>query len=111
MLAETRMALRITTTAYDAELAALILAAVNDMSIAGVRAEGVNIAVSWNNGAATVTDTSTITDEALKRALITYVRCHFGSPDDYDRLKAAYDEQKAQFVTSSAYALNYWSEE
>ena len=27
---------------------------------------------------------------------ITYCKANFGSPDAYDKLKAAYDEQKAQ---------------
>ena len=107
MLAETRLALRIASTKYDAELAQLIQSAVRDLGIAGITVTGVSLDVSWSGGEASVTDASTLSDPALTRAIITYVRCHFGSPEDYDRLKAAYDEQKAQLITSSQYGLRY----
>lgn len=106
MLERTRLALRISTTVYDAELASLIMAAASDLhNSAGITVEGVSLSVSWSGGTATVTDSSTITDELIIRAIITYVRCHFGSPHDYDRLKKAYDEQKAQLQMASGYGL------
>ena len=106
MLKETRLALRITSTAYDAELAQLIMAAAGDLThSAGVPVEGVSLTVTWNQGTATVTDSSSITDDLLIRAIITYVRMRFGSPEDYDRLKAAYDEQKAQLQTATGYGI------
>ena len=43
--------------------------------------------------------------EMLIRAVITYVKAHFGEPDDYDRLKKSYDEQKAQLITASGYGM------
>lgn len=84
MLANVKAAMRITVTAYDAEITSLINAAVLDLGIAGI----------------TVPDAI---DALVTRAIITYCRCNFGSPDDYDRLKAAYDEQKAQLQMSSLY--------
>jgi hypothetical protein len=39
----------------------------------------------------------------VKRAVITYCKMHFGEPDGYDRLKASYDEQKAQLSTCTGY--------
>ena len=42
-------------------------------------------------------------DPLVLRAVITYCKLHFGEPDDYDRLKRAYDEQKAQLSMSSGY--------
>lgn len=84
MLEAVRMALRISTTAYDEELYSLIDAALMDLGIAGV-------------------DNTLTGDPLVTRAVITYVRCHFGNPPDYDRVKAAYDEQKAQLQTATGY--------
>ena len=86
MLDKVKMALRITTDAHDDELRDLICAAIADIGI---------------------TDTD-ISDSKLyypliRMAIITYVRLHFGQPDDYDRLKASYDEQKSQLLMSSDY--------
>lgn len=78
------MALRITTTAYDAELTELIESAKLDMSIAGVVLP------------------PTI-DALVTKAVITYCKMSFGIPEDYDRLKASYDEQKAQLATATGY--------
>lgn len=102
MLAEVKMALRISTSAYDAEIARLILAAVGDLGIVDVEAAGVSLSIA-NDG--TVTDSSTITDQLLIRAIITYVRLNFGSPDDYDRLYQSYWEQKAQLISATGYGL------
>jgi hypothetical protein len=38
----------------------------------------------------------------VETAAITYVAMNFGDPDDYDRLKKSYDEQKAQLATFTA---------
>ncbi len=84
MLEKVKLALRITTDAFDAELLELIQAAVIDLDIAGVDSEeGVTPIVT--------------------RAIITYCKVHFGEPDDYDRLKASYDEQKAQLSMATGY--------
>lgn len=84
MLKKVKMALRITTTAYDAELTDLIESAKLDMSIAGVVLP------------------PTI-DALVTKAVITYCKMSFGIPEDYDRLKASYDEQKAQLATATGY--------
>lgn len=84
MLEEAKTALRITVTDFDTEIQGLIEAARLDLGIAGV----------------VLADDM---DPLEKRAVITYVRCHFGSPDDYDRLKSAYDEQKAQLQMATGY--------
>lgn len=102
MLAEVKMALRITTTAYDPEIARLILAAVGDLGIVDVEAAGVSLSIASDG---TVTDSSTITDNLLIRAIITYVRLNFGTPDDYDRLYQSYWEQKAQLISATGYGL------
>ena len=43
------------------------------------------------------------TDPLIIRAVTTYCRANFGSPDEYDRLKGAYDEQKAQLQIATGY--------
>lgn len=84
MLEKVKMALRISTTAYDAELIYLIDAAKLDMGIAGV----------------VLPDEI---DELVTKAIITYCKMSFGLPEDYDRLKRSYDEQKAQLSTATGY--------
>lgn len=81
-----KMALRITTTAYDSELTYLIAAAQQDLGIAGV----------------VVPDEL---DPLVERAVITYCKLHFGIPEDAERLKVSYDEQKAQLVTATGYTI------
>lgn len=99
MLSEVKLAMRLTSTAYDAEIASLIQAAALDLSIAGVLVNG----ISFGNNNGNIVDNSTCTDPLILRAIITYVRMHFGSPDDYDKLVAAYDIQKAQLQIAGGY--------
>ena len=105
MLSETKLALRIKTNIYDGEIARLIEAAVGDLGIVDVEAAGVSFIISATTTGETVTDNSTISDQLLIRAIITYVRLHFGTPDDYDKLERSYNEQKAQLITASGYGL------
>ena len=84
MLELVKLALRITTDAFDNELNMLIAAAQTDLGIAGV-------ALPEN------------LDPICQRAVVTYCKLHFGEPDDYDRLKASYDEQKAQLGMATGY--------
>lgn len=84
-----KLALRITTDAFNAELTDLYNAALLDLGIAGVTNDDIN-------------------DPLILRAVITYCKLHFGQPDDYDRLKRSYDEQKAQLATATGYTT--WTE-
>lgn len=86
MLEYVKLALRLTVNAYDSELNDLISAAQLDLGIAGV----------------VVPDTM---DAIVRRVIITYCKLHFGgSADaDYDRLKASYDEQKAQLSMATGW--------
>lgn len=84
-----KTALRVTTCAFDDEIGDLINAALFDMERAGI--------------------TNKNTDDPLvRRAVITYCRMNFGQPDDYDRLKKSYDEQKAQMGMATGYTT--WTE-
>ena len=86
MIEQIRRALRLTTTAYDEEILSLQQAALLDLqATAGVVTESM--------------------DPLILRAVITYVRMHFGAPENYAQLKASYDEQKAQLSMCSAYTL------
>lgn len=84
MLEKVKLALRIVTDKYDSELNDLIDAAKLDLGIAGV----------------TVPDTL---DALVSKAIITYCKMSFGLPEDWDRLKRSYDEQKAQLSNASGY--------
>lgn len=79
-----KLALRITTDAFNSELNDLIDAALLDMGIAGITNDSTG-------------------DPLVLRAVITYCKLNFGQPDDYDRLKKSYDEQKAQLSMTTGY--------
>ena len=84
LLAAAKLAARVTTDAYDSQFNNLIEAAKLDMGVAGVEVP------------------STV-DALVSQAAITYVLMNFGDPDNYDRLKRSYDEQKAQLATCTGY--------
>lgn len=84
LIDDVKLALRVTATAYDTEIQSLINAAEADLGIAGV----------------VLPDEL---DDICKRAIITYCRVNFGSPADYERMKASYDEQKAQLSMATGY--------
>ena len=84
MLDKVKLALRITTDAFDGELNDLIEAAKSAMGIAGV-----------------IVPESL--DAIVTRAIITYCKMSFGLPEDYDQLKRSYDEQKAQLSNATGY--------
>lgn len=85
-LAKVKLAMRITGTDFDSELEDQIDAALIDLDIAGVSG-----------------DKAVLSDPLVLRAVTTYCKVHFGEPDQYDRLKASYDEQKAQLRTATGY--------
>ena len=79
-----KMAMRVTTSAYDTEIQEYINSAMLDLGIAGV-------------------EVPQTTDALINKAIMTYVRMSFGSPANYDKLKASYDEQKAQLQNATGY--------
>lgn len=90
MLESARLAVRVNTTAYDEEILDLLESALMDMGVAGVVIPEESSAL-------------------VRRCAITYVKCHFGEPDEYDRLKKSYDEQKAQLATCTGYTV--WTDQ
>ena len=89
MLDAVKLALRVKTSAFDEQLTQLINAANKDLSIAGV-------------------PDADDSDPLIQTAIITYCRLNFGAPDDYERLKRSYDEQKMQLGMSTGYTE--WSD-
>lgn len=71
-------------TAFDEDITDLVNAALLDLGLAGV------------------TNTEA-TDPLIIRAVETYCKLHFGEPEEADRLKASYDEQKAQLSMATGY--------
>ncbi len=100
MLSECKLALRVTAAAYEPELCSLMDAAAKDLEIAGVVLPGT---VSFAQTEQGMQDNSTLTDALVMRAIFTYVRAHFGSPDDYERLVEAYSTQKTQLMHATDY--------
>lgn len=91
-LTKVKLSLRVVTTAFDAELNDLIDAACDDLGIAGV--DGTS---------------ATETNILIIQAVTTYCKMMFGKIDgaEYDRLKASYDEQKAQLSMADGFTV--WS--
>ena len=85
LLNKVKLALRIKTDAFDDELNELIMAAATDLGIAGVLLKSEN------------------PEPILSRAIITFCKMSFGLPEDYDRLKRSYDEQKAQLSNATGF--------
>lgn len=88
-----KTALRISTDAFDDEIETLIASAKIDLTHAGVEEEKAN------------DDTNSLT----RLAIISFAKLNFGSTDDYERLKRAYDELKKQLGMASGYT-NYGEE-
>lgn len=84
LLDNCKIAIRVSTTAYDSEIQEYIESAKLDLGIAGVEVP---------EGA----------DALVNKAIMTYVKMSFGAPANYDKLKASYDEQKAQLMTATGY--------
>lgn len=88
MLNLVKIALRITSSAFDAELLQLISAATADLALAGV-----------------IIPDNPEEDALIARAICTYCAMQRISIDPQQRtwLKASYDEQKAQMQTATGH--------
>lgn len=91
LLAKAKTALRITTNVFDEEISDIIEAGYYDLTTRGV-----------------IIDTTDLSPLVL-RALMTYVRYHFGEPENPERLKKSYDEQKSQLMTTTGFTN--WGDE
>lgn len=84
MIEKIKLARRVKTNAFDAEIRDLIEEAIADLGVVGV------------SGA--------LDDPLIRRAVRTFCLLNFGQPENYDKLKSAYDEQKAQLSMKTGYA-------
>jgi hypothetical protein len=91
LLEKIKLALRIKTTAFDAELTDLVYQCVSDMGFAGIDTD--------------IIGAEYLSDPAVVMAIITFCKFSFGKLDsnEYDRLKASYDEQKKQLGMATGY--------
>ena len=88
-----KLALRVSTDAFDNEIDTLIDAAIADLDIAGVNVT--NAQEDANN-------------PLLVQAITLYCKLYFGEPEraeTWDRLKAAYDEQKTRLSLARGYRI------
>lgn len=85
MLEAVKLALAITVDDFDSEIEDLIKAALYDLGTNGIRALSLQ------------------EDPLVIQAVKTYCRAHFHSPADYDRLLAAYEEQKGHMMNCTGY--------
>lgn len=87
MLRAVKLALAITVDDFDSEIGDLIQAALYDLKTNGVDALNMQ------------------DDPLVVQAVKTYVRAHFHSPADYDRLLSAYEEQKGHLMNCTGYTV------
>ena len=87
-LQKVKKALGVSYSNFDDELTDLIEAALADLNLAGI--VGANVA---------------LTNPLIRQAIITYCRMNFRESEEYDRLKASYDEQKAQLWSASGFTV------
>lgn len=97
LLQMTKTALQLMTddAAIENQLNMLILSGIADLAnTAGVNTGGLT------SPGVDIGNSTPFQDVLTAWAVITYVRCHFGQPDEYDNLKRSYDEQKAMLRTA-----------
>jgi uncharacterized phage protein (predicted DNA packaging) len=88
MLDNVKVALRVSHTALDTEIIDLIAAARQDLILSGVLSAKAN------------SDTDTL----IKRAIVTYVKAHFGYDNpDFERLVSAYNSIKVHLTLAGDY--------
>lgn len=88
LLNDAKLRLRLHINAFDDEIGDLIDAAAADL---------------LKRNAIQESQLTFPVDPLIKRAILTFVRAYFGTPEDQEGLKADYDEQKATLMMTSGY--------
>ena len=108
MLKEAMLALRVTDMEYAADIKRLLIAGKKDLEIAGVTITGdivITITEDKQTGAITADDSSTITDDLVITAIITYAgaRGNYAGAEERAKLDASYDLQRRQLANATGY--------
>ena len=87
LINKAKMVLRITTSDFDGEISDLVSAGLTDLEIAGIKAK------------------EQPDDPLIVRAVMTYVKMHFGDlpESDYRRLSESYALQRSQLYAATGY--------
>ena len=89
LLNDAKLRLRLHINSFDDEIGDLIEAAASDLQ---------------NRNAIQSTQLASLPiDPLIKRAIMTYVRAFFGTPENPERLKDDYDEQKATLMMTNGF--------
>ena len=86
LIMQAKKARLITTSTFDDEVGRLLEAAMMDLGVAGG-------------------EVPEQLDALVSQAAITYFMANFGEPENYDRLKRSYDEQKAQLSMHTGHTV------
>jgi len=87
LLDDVKLALRITSSAFDSEVQDLIDAAKADLQLSGVHPDRLND-----------------DDPLIRRAIVTYAKAHFGYDNpEAERFQRSYDMLKAHLTLSQEY--------
>ena len=103
MLKEAKKSLRVTVDYFDDEIMRLCKAGAEDLRASGVVLPG-RVAYTVGTDDA-VTDTSTLKDPLVQRAVITYAMMMFGNPPNYNNLLESYETQKVQLMHADGYTV------
>lgn len=108
MLKEAMLNMRVTDMEYAPDIKRLLIAGKRDLEIAGVQIQGeilITITEDEQTGVITATDNSTITDDLVITAILTYAaaRGNYAGAEEKARLEASYDLQRKQLANATGY--------
>lgn len=108
MLKEAMLAMRVTDMEYAPDIKRLLRAGKRDLEIAGVQIQGeIDIQITEDpvTKKITATDNSSIVDDLVITALITYAcaRGDYASAEERVKLDASYDLQRRQLANATGY--------
>lgn len=90
MLEIVKLALRITTTAFDSEITRLIAECIEEMT-------GLGVVIDLD------AETGTPTSDQVQGAVVAYCKWQFGSNDEADRWREIFDRKLAQLKTMTGF--------